>query len=304
VRAIPILSALLLTASLHVSADALADRLAARIRFFDGTVSLYAKNLDTGREVGIEADRRVRTASTIKLPVLCTLASMVAAGQARWDETLTIRRDDKVSGSGVLQDFADGSTVSLRDAATLMIIVSDNTATNLVLDRVTADRVNGFLDGLGLGATRSLRKVRGDGTALAAASGWSKAGLDEANRKYGLGVSTPREMVRLLEMLHKGQVVSAEASKDVLGLLERQQHKDGIGRRAPDGERVASKGGALDALRSDVGIAYTPGGAVAMAITVDDMPRVDYSPDNVGNQLISDLARLVVQALGRPDLHP
>jgi beta-lactamase class A len=304
VRTLSTLLVLVLAASLTVRADSIADRLAGRIRFFDGTVSLYAKNLETGQEVGIAADRRVRTASTIKLPILCTLESMIAAGEARWDETLTVRRADKVSGSGVLQDFGDGSTVSLRDAATLMIIVSDNTATNLVLDRVTADRVNAFLDTLGLTATRSLRKVRGDGTALAAASGWSRAGLDAANTPFGLGVSTSREMVRLLEMLHRGQVVSPEASKDVLGLLERQQYKDGIGRRAPEGERVASKGGALDALRSDVGIAYTSGGPIAMAITVDDMPRVDYSPDNEGNRLISDLARLLIETLRRPALHP
>jgi beta-lactamase class A len=204
----------------------------------------------------------------------------------------------------MLADLEDGTRLSLRIVATLMIIVSDNTAANLVLDRISADAVNDFLDALGLGETRALRKVRGDGAVLAPPSGWSKAALVEANARFGLGVSTPREMVRLLEMLHRGQVVSAEASKDVLGILERQQYKDGIGRHAPDDERVASKGGALDALRSDVGIAYTKGGPLAMAITVDDMPRVDYSPDNAGALLVSELARLIADDLGRPALHP
>jgi beta-lactamase class A len=287
-----------------MASESLADRLAARVRFFDGTVSLYAKNLDTGREAGLDPDRRVRTASTIKLPILCAVESLVAAGTARWDEPLTVRGADKVTGSGVLADLEDGTTLSLRNVATLMIIVSDNTATNLVLDRISADAVNDFLDTLGLRDTRALRKVRGDGAPLASASGWSRAGLVEANRRYGLGVSTPREMVRLLEMLHRGQVVSPAASKDVLGILERQQVKAGIGRHAPGDERVASKSGALDALRSDVGIAYTAGGPVAMAITIDDMPRVDYSPDNVGHLLISELARLLAGELGRPALHP
>jgi beta-lactamase class A len=293
-----------LVAAQPMASESIADRLAARVRFFDGTVSLYAKNLDTGREVGLDPDRRVRTASTIKLPILCAVESLVAAGTVRWDEPLTVRGADKVSGSGVLPDLGDGTTLSLRNVATLMIIVSDNTATNLVLDRISADAVNDFLDTLGLRDTRVLRKVRGDGAALASPSGWSRAGLVEANRRYGLGVSTPREMVRLLEMLHRGQVVSPAASKDVLGILERQQVKAGIGRHAPGDERVASKSGALDALRSDVGIAYTPGGPVAMAITVDDMPAVDYSPDNAGNRLISDLARLIAADLGRPGLQP
>jgi len=284
----------------------LADRLAARVRFFDGTVSLYAKNLDTGRDVGIEPDRRVRTASTIKLPILCALESLVAAGRVRWEEPLTVRHEDKVSGSGVAADLEDGTTLSVRNAATLMIIVSDNTATNLVLDRISADAVNAFMDTLGLRQTRALRKVRGDGPVLAEASGWSAAGRLEENARFGLGVSTPREMVQLLERLHHGQVVSPAASADVISVLKRQQFKDGIGRHAPEGEGVASKSGALDALRADVGIAYTTGGPVAMAVTVDDMPQIDYSPDNAGNRLISDLAREIAGELGRPvpALHP
>jgi len=277
----------------------LADRLAARVRFFDGTVSLYAKNLDTGRDVGLEPDRRVRTASTIKLPIFCALESLVAAGRVRWDEPLTVGHADKVSGSGVAADLEDGTPLSVRNVAVLMIIVSDNTATNLVLDRISADAVNAFMDTLGLRQTRALRKVRGDGPVLEDASGWSEAGRLEANARFGLGVSTPREMVQLLERLHHGEVVSPAASADVIGVLKRQQFKDGIGRHAPEGEEVASKSGALDALRADVGIAYTTGGPVAMAITVDDMPQVDYSPDNAGNRLISDLARAIAEDLGR-----
>jgi hypothetical protein len=106
-------------------------------------------------------------------------------------------------------------------------------------------------------------------------------------------------MVRLLEMLHEGTVVSPAASLSVLETLERQQFKDGIGRRAGD-RRVQSKSGALDALRSDVGIIYTPGGPIAMAITVDGMPVIDYSPDNAGNELIWQMSQIVQDALGRP----
>ena len=284
--------------------SSLVDRLTARVRLVEGTVSLYAKNLATGEDVGLAPDRRVRTASTIKLPILCALESLVAQGRVRWDEPLTVRRDDKVSGSGVVADLEDGTSISVRNAAILMIIVSDNTATNLVLDRISADAVNAFLDTLDLRQTRSLRKVLGDGQVLADASGWSQAGRLEENARFGLGVSTAREMVQLLERLHRGQVVSPAVSADVISILKRQQLKDGIGRHAPDGEEVASKSGALDALRSDVGIDYTKGGPIAMAITVDDMPQVDYSPDNEGNRLISDLARLIATDLGRPALQP
>lgn len=281
-----------------VSADPLADRVAQLTRDFQGTVWIHAKNLDTGQEFALRADEPVRTASTIKLPILCGVAAEVAAGRASWDETLTIRAADKVSGSGVLTELADGTTLTLRDLTNLMIVVSDNTATNVVLERVPGDTVNAFLDTLGLTRTRTLRKIRGDGTALKAPSGWSTAGKLAENQRFGIGVSTPRDMVRLLELLEQGKVVSAEASAHVLAVLKRQQFKDGLGRRA-EGFEVASKSGSLDALRSDVGIAYTKGGRIAMAITVDGMPKTDYSPDNVGNQLIWQLSQALMEGLAR-----
>ena len=276
--------------------NSLESKLRGMIRGFAGTVSVYARNLDSGSEVGIEPDRRVRTASTIKLPIACALAAEVEARRVRWDERLVIRAQDKVSGSGVLADFSEGETISLRDAQTLMIIVSDNTATNLILDRIGADAVNNFMNSLGLTDTRSMRKIRGDGTQLKPAQGWSREGEKPENKKFGIGASTSREMVRLLELLEQGRVVSPAASKDLLSILERQQYKDGIGRRS--GElRIASKSGSLDALRSDVGIAYTSHGRIAIAITVDDMPEIDYSPDNIGGKLISDLSQVLIAEL-------
>lgn len=290
---------LLWVAPLCVRAEgsgALENKLRGMITGFPGTVSLYARNLDTDREIGIEPDRRVRTASTIKLPIACALAAEVEAKRASWDERLVIRAQDKVSGSGVLTDFSDGETISLRDARTMMIIVSDNTATNLILDRIGADRVNDVMQSLGLTQTRSMRKIRGDGTQLKPAEGWSREGEKPESKRFGIGASTSREMVRLLEMLEQGKVVSAAASKELLAVLERQQYKDGIGRYSGEW-RVASKSGSLDALRSDVGIVYTPHGRIAIAITIDDMPNIDYSPDNVGLKLMGELSRALISEL-------
>lgn len=289
---------LLLSLPLH-AADPLADQIAALTGGFNGTVSIYAKNLDTGRDFAINADAKVRTASTIKLPILCTLESLVAAGTVSWSLPVTVRAEDQVSGSGVMGELTPGATLSLRDVATLMIIVSDNTATNLVLDRITADAVNDYMDTLGLTATRSMRKVRGDGTALKPAEGWSRAGRLPENQRFGIGSSTPREMVRLLELLEQGKIVGADASKDVIGILKRQQFKTGIGRRVGGDTEVASKSGSLDALRSDVGIAYTKGGRIAMAITIDDMPAIDYSPDNAGEELIWEISKALMAGLAR-----
>jgi beta-lactamase class A len=267
-----------------------------RIARTPGVVSLYAKNLDTGVTYARNADAKVRTASTIKLPVMVECYKAVADGRVKWSTELLLRDEDKVSGSGVLFEFSNGAKIPLRDAMHIMIVLSDNTATNLLIDKLTANAVNKTMDALGLPETRSLRKVRGDGTKLKAPTGWSDAGLKEENKKYGLGVSTPREMVKLLEMLENGKVVSAAASKEMIEVLKRQQLRDGIARRT--GEMpVATKTGALDHLRSDVGILYTPKGRIAMAITIDDMPGIEYSPDNAGLLLIADLSELLVRGL-------
>src|SRR5689334_22932764 len=127
------------------AAEPLSGRIAGLTKFFPGTVVLYARNLRTGQDFGVGPDTRVRTASTIKLPILCALESLVAAGQVKWDERIIVKPEDKVSGSGVLGSLADGTDLTVRIIATLMIIVSDNTATNLILNRISADAVNDYL---------------------------------------------------------------------------------------------------------------------------------------------------------------
>lgn len=278
------------------SASPLESRVQELTKKVEGKVSLYARNLDSGRDIGINADDPVRTASTIKLPIACAVVKFVADGKYSWADRLIIRREDKVSGSGILTDLSDGESISLRDATTLMIIVSDNTATNLILDRVGGDAVNDYLATLGLERTRVMRKIRGDGNQLKPAQGWTREGLRPENQGFGIGVSTSREMVRLLEMLEQGKVVDPESSRLVLQMLERQQYKDGIGRKLEQ-FRVASKSGSLDALRSDVGIVHTPHGRIAIAITVDGLPQIDYSPDNAAQKWIGEVSLAIIEGL-------
>jgi beta-lactamase class A len=274
-------------------AASLDSRIHDAIAPFQGTVYIYAKNLDTGKTYGIRENERVRTASTIKLPIMAGLFAEVAAGHVKWTDELLLRPEDRVSGSGVLHEFSDNVRLPIRDVMHLMIVVSDNTATNLILDRITADAVNGEMDKLGFKATRSMRKVRGDGNELKPPAGWSAAGRLPENQKYGIGSTTPKEMVLLLEKIEKGEVVSPEASKEMIAVLKRQQDQDGIRRKLQD-YPIANKTGSLDALRSDVGIVYTPKGRIAMAITCDDMPKPNYGPDNPGAVLIAELASILM----------
>ena len=288
--------AVLLLAS-AAAAQPLPETLGARILGFQGAVSLYAKNLDSGATVGIREAVPVRTASTIKLAIMAAVFDLVAREKAKWTEPLTITAAEKVSGSGVIgSELSDGVQLPLRDLVHLMIVLSDNTATNMILERITPDAVNAYLDRIGLPTTRSLRKIRGDGAQLKPATGFSAAGKLQENQPYGIGVSTPRDMVSILERIERGQLVSPEASREMLAILKRCQDDSGIRRKLGD-VPVANKTGALDALRSDVGIVYTKTGRIAMAITVDGMPKTDYSPNNAGSLLIADLAKLLVDGL-------
>src|SRR5580700_1223957 len=155
-----------------LSAQPLQNAIRERIAAFPGAVSLYAKNLDTGAAVGIRETDPVRTASTIKVPIMLAVFEAVARGQAKWEEPLTLTAQEQVAGSGVLGvEFSTGDQLPIRDVLHLMIVLSDNTATNMILDRFTADAVNACLDKLGIKTTRSMRKVMGTGPAGVSAAG-------------------------------------------------------------------------------------------------------------------------------------
>ena len=276
---------------------ALDKQVRQEIKDFKGRVTLFAKNLDTGASYGISQDERMRTASTIKVPIMAATFALVAEGKVKWSDELVLTKEKKVSGAGILPDFGDGLRLTLRDAVHLMIMLSDNTATNLVLDHVTADAVNEKLESFGLKLTRSLRKIGGGGESKLFSADWNKK-PDGSSSRYGIGVATPREMVELLEKIERGSIVSPEACKEMISILKRQQYHDGIARSVKEME-TASKPGALDALRSDIGIFYTKRGRIAMAITCDEMPTIDWSVDNAGQLLMAKLALVLIAGLER-----
>lgn len=281
----------------QVSTSKLDQRVKARIAGFQGKVSLYAKNLDSGASYDLMADAPVRTASTIKLAIMVECFAEAAEGKLRMIEPIKVIEAEKVSGSGLLQDFTDGDQLPLRDVMDLMIVVSDNTATNLILDRIGGDAVNARMAQLGLTQTRVMRKIMGDRNDLKPPSGWSAEGNKPENKKWGIGRSSPHEMVTILEKIYRGELVSKPASDEMLAVLKRQRDHDCIGRDMKD-VTIASKSGALDHLRSDVGIVYSKHGPIAMAFTVEDIPEIDWTPDNPGDLLISALSEIMLEELG------
>jgi beta-lactamase class A len=270
----------------------------AAINSFPGNVSLYARNLNTGASYELRADDPVPTASTIKLPIMVELFAEEKEGKLDWNQKLPLTDPDKVSGSGVLTELSAGDALPVRDLMHLMIVVSDNTATNLILDRIGGNAVNVRMAQLGLRQTAVMRKIMQPKLfpGAGATQGWTDEGKKPGNDHWGTGRSCPRDMVLILEKLHRGQLISQAASAEMIDVLKRQQDHEGIGRDMKN-TVIASKSGALDHLRSGVAIVYSEHGPVAMAITVNNIPEVDYGVDNAGNLLISTLSGILVEEL-------
>src|SRR5712691_6847567 len=222
----PVALAVLLTAPSAFGqvrdSSSLDARLRAEVTPFKGKIILFAKNLDTGETYSLNGDERVRTASTIKIAVMIEAFGRAAEGRAKWTDELVLTKAARYGGSGVLPEMADGLQLTLRDCVNLMMLISDNTATNMVLDYLTTDAVNARMNSLGFKSTRIMRRV-GSG-------GESKEGKDPDNKRFGLGVATPREMVLLLEKLERGEVINAAASKEMIELMKREQVHYAIGR--------------------------------------------------------------------------
>ncbi|HWN11329.1 MAG TPA: serine hydrolase [Pyrinomonadaceae bacterium] len=266
------------------------QRVRAELAQFKGKVNLFAKNLDTGAIYDLGGDERVATASTIKIAVMVEAFSRVAEGKAKWTDELALTKDKKVGGAGILQEFSDGLRLTFRDGVTLMMVLSDNTATNLVIDVLTADAVNQRMESLGFKETRLMRRVFGGGE--------SAEGKKEESKRFGLGRTTPREMVAIMEKFERGEIINPAASKEMLDLMKREQGTNGIWRgqwRAPK----ATKSGALDALRSNVGIIYHPRGRIALAITCHEIPEVSWTVDNPAMLLMSRVSEILIDELGK-----
>jgi beta-lactamase class A len=193
------------TASLHRTLDSLASA-------HHGVLGYSILNVDTGERLARRGDETFPTASLIKVPILVTVFDLVEQGQLSLDDPLTLLRIDKVPGSGNLQFMHDGATLSVRDAAWLMSVTSDNTATNLLLDRIVIRRVWEKMEKLGLSHTKVHSKVY-----LRMAS----VAMD-SSVKYGLGVTTPNEMARLFALLADGKAVSPKADSTMLDILADQ----------------------------------------------------------------------------------
>jgi beta-lactamase class A len=263
----------------------LTDRVMAVTAPHKGKVSIAAKHLATGEVFLFNADEVMPTASLIKLPVMIEVYQQASSSRFGLTDMLTLRDKDKVPGSGILSyHFSDGASFSIRDAVRLMIAYSDNTATNMLLDKIGIASTGKHMEKWGFPNTKINAKVYlGKTTSID----------PEATKKYGLGSTTAREMVGILEKLHQGKFVSPDACKQMIEHLKNCQFKDQIKRFLPPETVVAHKTGAVSGIRTDAGIMYLKSGPVALCILTADNADKRWSPDNEGNVLWGRIAKEV-----------
>jgi beta-lactamase class A len=260
---------------------------------YGGHLGVMAKNLRTGEVIRYNAEERFPTASLIKYPVMAAYFKAVAEGRVKPDQKVTLTVDDKKPGSGILDGLDAGAVITLRDAVRLMIIVSDNTATNLVLDRLAATHeerltyVNDMMKSIGLKNTRLLNRLYSWGT---------KQRTPEGVR-YGIGVSTPEDMVTLSEALYRKALVSPEASESMLAILKDQFYGDMVPRLLPASEcvrfAVAHKTGFVQETKTDAGLVLSDKLDMAIAIFVDKHPDHSEGINNTGVLLAAHVARAI-----------
>jgi beta-lactamase class A len=265
-----------------------------------GRVALYARNLKTGQTASLSPDLPVKTASVIKMAILLDAAEQIRAGTAKLGERLVLTSSNQVPGSGVLGELTPPIALTLGDTLTLMVIVSDNTATNMAIDRLGLEHIDATIRSAGLKNTWLYKKV------FVPASGPMPA--DQP--KFGLGKTTPREMASIMERLatcHLAFDGSAPLQGDgpicgaILTMLRHQQDRNGLPRyienldTSEHGPAIGDKTGALNAVRNDVALIASCNGPIVIAAFTFDNADQRWNADNEGQITLARIGKAIVE---------
>jgi beta-lactamase class A len=233
----------------------------------DGVLGVAVLDLSSGKKFVLRGDEVFPQASSIKTAVLAELYRQAQVGKLKLTDLYTVQASDLVPDSSIMGGLTPGVTrITLRDLATMMIAVSDNSATNVLIDRVGMENVNALLDSLGLGHTRLRRKMMD----LKAASEGRE------------NISTPAEMMTLLEDLYRGKVLNKVMTDDFLTMLSTQKHGF-LSRDLPEGLKIANKPGELEGVRNDSGVVFVENRPYVICVMTTYLRRERDGEEAIGN---------------------
>jgi beta-lactamase class A len=271
------------------SPTALEKTVRGRLDALDAQSTLYAKHLESGREIAVRADEPVNTVSVIKIPIMVLAYRDAEAGRLSLDERHVIAPEEMRRGTGILQSFAVGLNPTWRDLVTQMIITSDNTATDVLIARLGLERVNQMLDALGYKETR-LRMTIGQlfrgvweqtdpkNASLSDRQVFERGFPDDAaaplryltyvaDPSKWFGRTTAREISRMLEQLQKGELAGPASTEEMIGILKRQLYFSRLPQRIRFRASVGHKTGDWPPIiGNDVGILYSDAGPIVVSV--------------------------------------
>jgi beta-lactamase class A len=267
-----------------------------------GDIALFAENLKTHETVSISPDTPVQTASVIKLAILYEALEQVRSGKAHFDDKITLTKADQVQGSGVLLFFDAPLSLTLKDVLTMMIVMSDNRATNLVIDHLGLENIDARIAKLGLKDTYLYKKV------FTPAPAGMVMPADQ--KKFGLGKTTAREMALVMtkivrcELAEPGSQTQADDAKlcqVALKMLHVQFYRSAIpryvdGMPGATSDSIANKTGSLDAVRNDVAAISTKNGMVVISAFTSNNKDHSWGAEQEGELTIAKLARAIIQS--------
>jgi beta-lactamase class A len=259
-----------------------------------GEIAIAVKHLGTGQRYTLNADTPMPTASLIKTAIMVEAFCQSDEKLVDLGKPLTYTKDDQVPGSGVLTyHFSHGASFPLRDAVRLMIVYSDNTATNMVLDQVGLKTVNARMEKLGLPNTKVHSKVYKRST----------SSVDLArSEKFGLGSTTANESIKLVELIHTNAAAGKESCAAMMKNLQANEDKELLARFFPEGTVFAHKTGAVSDARTDCGIVFVPDPsdakkkhAIAVCVLTNKNDDKRWILDNAAQVTIAKIGQAVYQ---------
>ncbi len=289
-----------------VEAQTTPDPVTTRVRQIaaqhHGDVAVFAENLKTHETVAISPDTPVQTASVIKLAIVYEAMEEVRGGTAHWNDPIQLKHDEQVPGSGVLLFFDTPLQLTLKDALTMMVVMSDNTATNLVIDHLGIEKINSRIALLGLKNTYLYKKVF-----TPVAPGVT---LPADFKTFGLGKTTAHEMAMLMTKIvtcdlavpgAPAQAGDATICAVPLHALHVQFYRSAApryldGMPGATGDSIANKTGSLNAVRNDIAAVSTKNGMVVLACFTYNNKDQSWGAEQEGEMTIAKIAREIVKA--------
>ncbi|WP_040213504.1 serine hydrolase [Clostridium polynesiense] len=237
-----------------------------------GRISVAVKNLKTGETIKINENEVFPSASTIKLVIMSELLKNVKEGRLKLKDTVEITKEDITGGDGIIKELNLNHKFTLEELMTLMIIISDNTATNILINLLGIDKINAMAESLNMKNTKLQRKM-----------------MDlEAAKEGKENKTTAEDLANILELIYTGKNISEEYSLMMLNILKRQQVKGRLDLYLPEEVTIAHKTGDLDKLEHDVGIVFLKDSDYIICVLTKD---TDTNKD--GREIIGKISKMV-----------